>query len=119
MDIDNICSFGTCEHTNGNFVVDSYNTKDHILMCTDCNNYLNCVRENHYDNNNDNACDVCGYTAPVDPATCSHGDTYAYNCWDGTHNISCNRCGTDIVIGEAHTDADNDNICDKCYASIN
>ena len=210
----------TCEHTNGNFVVDSYNAEDHILMCTDCNNYLNCVREDHYDNNNDNACDVCGYinaencshingsyirnlngthnfecfdclsyqfnvdcnfvngacvgcnakdpatcthiniygnnngdgthnivcddcgsstvigethtdnnsdgscdvcgyTAPVDPATCSHGDTYAYNCWDGTHNVSCNRCGTDIVIGEAHTDADNDNICDKCYASIN
>lgn len=84
----------------------------HELTCEDCTEAP--VKEEHVDNNNDAACDICTYT--------DHEHTYSeewtVDCTNHWHAADCGH----IVAGDgiaAHVDENEDGECDDCFYIIN
>ncbi len=83
----------------------------HYPVCDGCDYYKEPDGEDHVDENEDQACDICYYWI--------HEHIYEYEYWDnedGKHYPVCDICDEpDRTLGEACTDANNDHGCDVCY----
>lgn len=104
-----VCSYedASCQHTFAEAWTSDAQYHWHNATCT----HIGAVSEKaeHADENNDGACDVCGYMG-------EHTHTYeeTWTCDDSQHWLKAN-CGHDVVDQKAdHLDATNDGICDVC-----
>ena len=71
---------------------------------------VSCGECEHADENNDGACDLCGYDY-------GHAHTYdevwSYNTENHWQNVTCGH-NIDVKDNGAHVDENNDGICDTC-----
>ncbi len=104
-----LTTFTACDnhttHTAGTeWLMDATN---HYHMCTGCQEKLDSAA--HVDENNDEACDVCGIK--MSHTVHAFGNTWSYDA--ANHYNVCAECGAKDASA-AHADANNDGACDVC-----
>ena len=104
-----VCAFASsdCEHTYSEDWTSDATHHWHAATC----NHMGSISDKgeHADENNDGACDTCGYMG-------EHTHTYEVT-WtsDATQHWHVSSCGHTVEEGRAdHEDVNNDGICDVC-----
>lgn len=118
-----LCFLASCEYFKHEHITGDWRFSDEhhwrITTCTQGWCDIDPMLQNHVDENNDNVCDVCGYTKSVTEDTGHTEHTYEWIITDVTHQklYTCDCPSPEVA--SSHYDKDRDNKCDECFCLLN